>query len=84
MVLKEVQQEIQIMKDAGMSYRDIGEKYGVNKGIIHFVLNNGYEPKRKDIRRKLGLEDLTVEFIRQIRTSKGTFADSKVLDDNAI
>lgn len=73
MTLDEVLAEIQEMRDEDKSYGYIGNKYGVNKGIIYRILHNGYEPKDKSIRRKLGLEDLTVDFVRQVRNPKGIF-----------
>lgn len=73
MVLEEVKDEIRKMQRAEKSYREIGERYGVNKGVIWMVLNRNYEPKRRDIRRKLGLEDITVDFIKQVRGPNGKF-----------
>lgn len=73
----EVKEEIAKMRDAGKSYQYIGDSYGVNKGLIHLIYNKDYEPKRKDIRRKLGLEDLTIDFVRQVRNAKGRFAKSE-------
>lgn len=77
MSIDEVIAEIQQMRDDKKSYGYIGNKYEVNKGIIYKMLNEGYVPQDKRIRRKLGLEDFTVDFIRQTRTSKGTFAKNE-------
>ena len=74
MKFQEVKAEIAKMRDEGKSYAYIGDNYGVNKGLIHLIHNRDYEPKRKDIRRKLGLEDLTIDFVRQVRNTYGRFA----------
>lgn len=73
MVLEEVQREIRKLRDAELSYGKIGKLYGVNKGIIHRVLNQGYEPKDEKLRKRLGLDGPTIGFIRQIRGQNGTF-----------
>ena len=81
MTLDEVRAEIAKMRadpDEPKTYQFIGDKYGVNKGIIHRILNKHYEPQDKDIRRKLGLEDLTIDFIRQVRNKKGTFTKGEL------
>jgi hypothetical protein len=82
MTLDDVKAEILKMRKEGESYKNIGDSYGVNKGIIYLILNNDYEPKNKRLRKKLGLEGFRVNFIKQIRTSKGTFADAKVLENS--
>lgn len=73
MDLKEVQEEIQRMRDDDLSYGDIAKHYDVNKGLIYRILNDGYEPKDKEIRRRMGFEDIKVNYIRQVRSPKGTF-----------
>ncbi len=81
MTLDEIKAEITKMRADEKSYQFIGDKYGVNKGIIHRIFKSDYEPKRLDIRRKLGLEDLTVDFVRQVRSAKGTFTRNKGEND---
>ncbi len=73
MILEEVRQEIANMRDEGKSYQFIGDKYGVNKGIIYRIYKYEYEPGDTEIRRRLGLEDETVDFIKQVRSSTGRF-----------
>jgi hypothetical protein len=87
MQFSEVKAQIQKMRDEGKSYKYIGDLYGVNKGLIHMIVNDNHEPKKKKLRKKLGLGKYSVNFIRQVRTAKGTFASSTVLnhsegDDN--
>ncbi len=77
MTIDEIRAEIARMRDADKTYQYIGNKYELNKGIIHRILNDNYEPRNKDIRRKLGLEDLKVDFVRQVRSSKGMFVKDK-------
>ena len=74
MLLNEVQAEIAKMRADKKSYQFIGDKYGVNKGIIWRIYKSDYEPKNKEIRKKLGLENIMVDFVRQVRNEKGRFA----------
>ena len=39
-----------------ITYQDIADIYGVNKGTIHSIVNNeNYEPTKPELRSKLGL-----------------------------
>ena len=73
MTIIQVRSIIAKMRTDGKSYQYIGNKYGVNRGVIHKIHNSDYIPTDKELRRKLGIEDLTVDFIRQLRNPKGTF-----------
>ena len=44
---------------------------GLNKGIIWYIVNTDYEPKRQDIRRKLGLPERIV--MERYRGERGRF-----------
>ncbi len=61
------------MRADGKTYQFIGDKLLVNKGIIHKIHNSDYEPKDFEIRWILGLEDLRVDFVRQMRNKEGMF-----------
>ena len=74
MSLSNLKAEIAKMRDADKTYQYIGDKYGVNKGVIYRILHNDYEPKDPEIRKRLGLDDVLIDFVRQVRNSKtGTF-----------
>ena len=68
-----VKVQIAIMRADNKSYEYISDKFRVNKGIIYRIYKSDYEPKDKSIRRKLGLEDVTIDFVRQVRTPEGIF-----------
>ena len=81
MTLDKIRAEITRMRDDPIdpkTYQYIGDRYGVNKGIIHRIFNKDYEPKDIDIRRRLGLENLTIDFIRQVRNKKGEFVKDEL------
>src|SRR4051794_6262292 len=47
---------IRAMREAGRSWRKIGEALDVPHGTLHFIYTRPYyEPRRPSIRRKLGL-----------------------------
>lgn len=54
------------------TWDELAAKYDVNKGILWMIVNQDYEPKRDDIRKKLGLPEYVV--VPVIRDEKGRFA----------
>lgn len=45
----------QIKRGDKGGWRAVGARYGLSAGTMHAVATRGYEPKRSDIRRALGL-----------------------------
>ena len=52
-------------------YTALAKHLGLNKGIIWYIVNTDYEPKRQDIRRKLGLPERIV--MERYRGERGRF-----------
>ena len=48
---------IQSMLDDEKTYEEIGNSFGLNRGIIHLFMNTDYVPSSLEIRHKLGLEE---------------------------
>ena len=69
---------IKSMREDDMSYRAIGDAFGLNQGMIWYFYNEGIIPKSKEAQRKLGLEN-GAEIIISIRRRRedGTFAEGK-------
>lgn len=57
------------------SWRAVGKKLGVSPALAwKYARDPDYEPKRADLRHKLGLDnEETVTYIRQVRRQDGTF-----------
>ena len=48
-------ERLRSLRAGGMSYRQIAKHYGdVSPAMVWRMENRGYEPKRRDIRRKFG------------------------------
>lgn len=78
MSISNLRAKIAEMRIDEKSYQYIGDKYGVNKGIIYRIHNSDYEPKDPEIRKRLGLDDIVIDFVRQVRNAKtGTFVREK-------
>ena len=45
---------LRALKEGNMSYRAIASHYGATAGMVWRMVNEGYEPKTVDIRRKFG------------------------------
>ena len=56
MTITELRRRINVLRQEGLSYRNVADFYGVNPGIIHSIVNKeGYEPKDPEIRKRLSL-----------------------------
>jgi len=53
------------------SYAEIGKRYGINRGLVWQIINNGHVPQDPEIRRKLGLP--RIDTITQYRSQDGQF-----------
>ena len=64
--------EILEMHDALKSWKLVGKALGINGAVAWRYANEAdYEPKRDDLRKALGLPDVT--YIRQVRNEEGRF-----------
>jgi len=66
------------------SWRKVGRVLGIPARTAWRYANDpDYEPKRKDIRQALGLDqDSQVTYVRQVRTPAGTFVANKQLEQD--
>jgi hypothetical protein len=55
------------------TWDELAAKYDVNKGVLWMIVNKDYEPKRDDIRKKLGLPERIV--INIARNHLGRFTE---------
>ena len=66
--------EVQKLYDELETWQAVGNALGINKAVAYRYANEpGWEPRRADLRKALGLPKL--ELIRQRRGPKGTFVD---------
>ena len=49
-----VRMRLEELLASGMSYSRVAAQFGVNKGLVWLIVNQGFEPKRADIRKRLG------------------------------
>ena len=63
--------EIQDLKEKLGTWQAVGDRYGVSKIVAWRIVNDGYEPKGNDVRRRLGLEEIL--HIRAVRDKAGRF-----------
>ena len=54
------------------TWERVGNHYGIPKITLWRIVNDGYEPRGKEPRRKLGLSEIVEHRIR--RDSRGRFA----------
>lgn len=45
---------LRALRAGEMTYRQIAARYGVSAGMVHRMINDGYEPKNLEIRRRFG------------------------------
>ena len=45
---------LRALRAGNMPYRAIAARYGATAGMVYRMINEGYEPKTVDIRRKFG------------------------------
>lgn len=53
----------------------LARKYGVDRVVMWRLVNNDYEPRKRDIRRKLGLQEVIHQSI--VRDAAGRFTRPK-------
>ena len=66
-----VREALRLKVDKADSYTAVAKIMGVNRTTLWRFLNDGYEPKRNDIRRKLGLPERIV--MERYRGERGRF-----------
>ena len=47
---------------AGKTYQMLADEYGVNKAIVWRIANDSYEPKDPEIRKRLGLPLIVIQY----------------------
>ena len=58
-------------KEEGETWAGMAREYGVNPAVVWRIANEGYNPKRADIRKKLSLPELTMK--EDWRNEKGQY-----------
>lgn len=68
--------EIRDMYQDMQSWRKVAHRFDLPVGTVWRYANTDYEPKRRDIREKLGLDfELEIDYVRQQRDPEtGRFA----------
>ena len=70
--LARLQKEIAEFYDDLGSWEKVGDHYGVHRIVVWRIVNQGYEPKSNDVRRKLGLPEIIQR--KAYRDEAGRFA----------
>jgi hypothetical protein len=60
--LTTLKQEISASREEEKTWRDIASSYSVNVAIIWRIVNEGYEPKNNEIRKRLGLPLVVTQY----------------------
>jgi hypothetical protein len=63
-----LRREILKMRQEGMKWQEIADRYGVTVGMAWRIANEGYEPRSKEIRVKLGLGRRQNKALRDLPT----------------
>lgn len=65
---------INSLREEKRSYQYIADIFGVNKGIIWAIINDGYIPKSDEIKKKLGLDtEPEIIIVKRHRDKLGRF-----------
>ena len=66
--------DVRKMKDDLGSWHKVGKALDLpSRTAWKYATDPTYEPRRQDIRWKLGMDDSPVTYVRQVRQSNGTF-----------
>lgn len=77
-----IRREMLKLRQEGLKWQQIADRYGVTVGMAWRVANEGYDPRSKLIREKLGLgrkrkarlEDLPVDLLRKMIEERETWS----------
>jgi len=59
-----------LLRHPGASYASLARSLDISRGTLHKFVNDGYIPRRKDLRNKMGLDSAETTFIVQVRDGK--------------
>lgn len=71
--LEDLKELLSDRNEKGEAWSSMANEYGTNPAVLWRIVHEGYVPRRKDIRKKLGLPELTQQEI--YRDEKGQFVE---------
>ena len=69
--LEELKQSLLKRKEGGETWAGMAREYDVNPAVLWRIANEGYNPKKEETRKKLGLPEIVQQEVH--RNSKGRF-----------
>lgn len=63
--------EVWEFKEKFGTWQAVGDQYGVSRTVVWRIANDGYEPRNRDARFKLGLDEILL--VRASRDPQGRF-----------
>ena len=71
MSLEELGENLLERNSNGESWADMGREYDVNPAVLWRLVKEGYNPKKEETRKKLGLSELVEQYV--YRDNRGRF-----------
>ncbi len=68
---QELAQRLKILYSELGTWQAVADEFGVPKIIVWRIAKDGYEPQKNEVRRALGLSEITI--VKQRRNAKGQY-----------